>query len=725
MLHRPGRWFASAVLATAVLSCAGPGGCACGGFTPRPQGSFTGTKVDSAGAFRLTSDGFTFLNQNSAAILDLFAPGSSMVVPLKCAVQNVTLLGDLTIADDGTLYCTSESCGQMDGRCDANDLPHPITINITSLTFAPKSPDVLEATIHATVQTGKIYISTVSRNSPLCLFQRPAKCGVDFDTARAAPGDNELAVNIRFSVDTRWDRLLSLEVADIGGSKACGAIGAEPLPRCLDPNDIVITNESTQCSACTVANFSLVKTLIVDQLTNSLKDQLNKALSQANCARCTQAQACPTSPVATARCELDAGTADAGTCLDTGTNRCVPGLIGTEGVLDLGQAMGPLGVPPTSALELSLGAGGGATASASGLTVGMRGGFKEVAVADCVKAATRPAPSSLPLPDFDLDAPGPYDVGVSVSQQALGEALFHAQQAGAMCLELGTESVAVLDSSLLATVLPSLGRLTQGESRPVRLVFRPVNPPTAVVGAGTVDANGRPLEPLLRLDWQGLEIDAYALLDDRLVRLFTLTTNLSLPLGIEVDGCDGLTPIVGDLNGAIRVVGAANSDVLAEDPSALGSLVPLLLTFAEPQLARGLQKFQLPGAQGFKLKLLEAKGVGRIAATAQFNHLGLYAEVQPQAEPCTPLPLRAAPSPIAQLRSWSAAGAELLVPPGVELSWRLNGGFWSTWQRAGSDGLVTVRHPRLLLDAAHSLELRTRDGALTSVRLDHGARRGR
>ena len=94
------------------------------------------------------------------------------------------------------------------------------------------------------------------------------------------------------------------------------------------------------------------------------------------------------------------------------------------------------------------------------------------------------------MPDFDLDAPGPYDVGISVSGQMISEVLFHAQQSGALCLELGQETVGALESSLLATLVPSLGLFTDGKNVPLRIVVRPVNPPTAVVGEGTFDVDG-------------------------------------------------------------------------------------------------------------------------------------------------------------------------------------------------------------------------------------------
>src|SRR5690606_4561696 len=115
----------------------------------------------------------------------------------------------LAIADTGELYCTQESCGRMDGACDSRDVGQAVTITFNSLSFAPKAPDILEARVNASVQTGRLPISSRgSSASALCLFNGRAKFTVDLDTARAAPATNDLALDIKFAIDTRWDQLL-------------------------------------------------------------------------------------------------------------------------------------------------------------------------------------------------------------------------------------------------------------------------------------------------------------------------------------------------------------------------------------------------------------------------------------------------------------------------------------------------------------------------------------
>lgn len=693
-------------LSVAVFACGGgTTGCACGGFTALPQGSFSGTKQNTAGSARLSAQGFSALNASSASILDFFAPGGQMTVPVPCSVEQVFAGVDVVVADTGTLSCGAESCGRMDGVCDADDYGHAITLTFNSLSFAPKAPDILEAKVTATVQTGRLPISSRGAGgSLLCFFSGRAKFTVDLDTARAQPPSTDLNLDIKFAIDTRWDQLLSLEVVNVGNAVACS--GSATPPNCIDPNDMEILNEG--CSTLDIARFGAVKSLLINQLANSLKTQISDALADANCASCGPMGECPTVGTATSSCDVDAGV-----CLDSMTRKCVPSLLGVEGRLEVGQALGSFGAPPNSAIELSLGAGGNAQASDAGLTVGLRGGAKEIAVAPCVAPQTRPAPMMLPLPDFDVDAPGAYDVGLSVSSQMMSEVLFRAQQSGALCLELGTDTIAQLESSLLATLLPSLNVVTERQNVPLRIVIRPVNPPTAVVGEGTVDSDGKPLNPLLRLDWRGVELDVYALIEDRLARLFTVSADLSLPLGVSLDGCSGVTPIVGNLMGAVTNVQVKNNEMLAEPVSVLQNLVPSLLTLAEPQLAGGLSAFTIPDFNGFQLKIVGAKGLGRVSGTQTWNHVGIYAELLSGGMTCTPMMKRSAQ--LIRSASKDKASASLETSVGQRYSFRVDDGFWSTWMTPNTSGRLEIEHPRLLLGGEHRIEVRTESGEVQTV----------
>ncbi len=704
--------------ALTLVACGatGGGGCGgCGGFTQYPQGTYAGPKLDVAGAVRVSQQGFAYLNSDAGVrtVLDALAPGGTLRVPVPCSVQTTSLLGipllQLTIADEGSLFCTSESCGQMDGRCTSADLPREVAIRIDSLRFSPKSPDIVEALIKANVQTGVLHIASQSTSACFLAGGGRIKCSIDFDTGRAAPPVTDLALNIKLVVDTKWDRLLSLEVSDIGGTSTCSG-GAMP-PSCIDDADLLLTRPAgATCNVCNLGQIGAVKNLLIGQIAGSLKKQLNDAITGVNCAPCSPTGTCPMSTAAgtSARCVPKDG--GPGECVDSATGACIPGLLGAEGRLGLGAALGSL-APASTELEFAFGAGGATSATTGqGATIGLRGGLREVRPAACVAPANRPMPAAIPLPDFDRDAPAVgYDLAFSLSQQLLSDALYRVQQSGALCLELGTETAAALESSVLATLLPSLELLTEKQSVPLRVLVRPVNAPTVIVGEGTV-TNGQPADPLLLLDWPGVELDVYALLEDRYARLFTVQADLKLPFSLDVKGCDQLQPVIGSLRNAVQNVQVKNIELLAESPAALAMLVPQLISLAEPQLAQGLPTFALPALPGFafRIQLLRARGVGRVASTSTYNHLGVYARLYPEDEAC-PAPTQ--PMQTALTLVSREAETVRIVGLGTQpVSFRVDEGFWSMWQPTDDFGQVVVQHPRLKLGGRHVVEVRGLDG---------------
>ncbi len=623
------RWLLAALVLSGALACNSTSGC--GGFTSVRPGTYTGSKIDTAGAFQLSAKGYTALNTNSGALLELLAPGGKLDTKVDCQVQSAGLLGTFAVGDQGSAGCTDPSCGRGDGKCDAQDLAQPIPISVTALSLGANTPDLVEAKLTATVQTGLLIVSSTNRNHALCLFSGggPITCSLDFDSTRQPPTTNVIDVEIKLGLR---NGLLSLELSELRGTKACGSSGAGSMPECIDPNDIVIANAGGCSGVCDAANSATVKQLLIDQLTKSLKTQLEKSLKKLTCQACGNQPSdglCPTN----AECVIDTSTdAGTGTCIETVGGLCSPRFLGLEGRADLGSLLGNYGVAPNAALDVSLALGGATTsAPAQGSTVGMRGGAQEVTIAPCVSPLTPTAWPNLPLPDFSVEGPGSYDFALSVSQQMLSEALYRAQQSGALCLELGSATVAQLDSATLQAFLPSLKAVTHNQNVPMRVVMRPVHPPTAIVGKGTFDASGKPVEPLITLSWLGLEIDVYALVEDRQVRLFTIAADLALPLGLKVANCHSVQPVVGDVTNAISNATVKNAELLAESDADIAKLVPTLLNLATPALASGLPSVEIPALTGvpFQLQLVDTRGVGAISGTSQYNHIGLYGTLAP------------------------------------------------------------------------------------------------
>ena len=713
--------------------CATSGG-GCTALGPLPAGRYDGPKTSNAVNVRLSPDGITYLNGNWQALLEVFAPGKRLDLPVPCSITNVPVGGDVAVADQGTAGCTNEGCGQMDGKCDSLDAPVNVPVLINSFNLQPTSPDKLTGSVGITINTGKIFLSTVDRSHGACLYAGAVKCSVDYDTGRAAPANQQLGATITFEIDTRWDEVLSFKLA-VDGTEVCGTDSSTPAPpRCLDPDDLDFTNEaafwSGDCGVyCSVASWGFVKTFILEQISPMIQDQLKAALAEQSCEPCgTGLPACPSvaATSATSHCEITSGSQ--GKCVDDQGGQCVPRFPGLEGRIAVGDLVGQFGVPDTSKLDVSVAVGSTVTVD-TGISLGTRAGVKAVEPAACVPTLPAPQAATVSAPNFTLPAGElglGYHVGLSFSESFINQALYQAHQSGALCLQVSSSTVGVLNTGLVKAFLPSLGKLgtRDGKDAPMMAVFRPGKVPSLTVGQGTFDsATKKPIKPLLTVELKDFAIDVYVRLDDRYARLFTLTSDVKLPLSLIFSGCSGITPAIGDLKELVTNPRVDGSELLAEDPKVLVNLIPALVGLAEPVLATGLAPFNLPEFSGFKLNVKQARGLNPRAGTEQFEHLGLFAKlVAPGSQCLTGGPavaaalLRVETPPVEVLRAPAPQGN---VPyptvvlhaesqPGAEVGYRVDDGLWTTFEPLAPGGELRVSHPSLLLQGRHVIHVRAR-----------------
>lgn len=703
------------------LGCSGTGS-SCGGLTPYPAGTrYMGPKNDNAVNIRVSPQGINYLNTNWRTLIEAFAPGQLLQVPVACTVQNVAVLGDVVIADQGSGTPVS---GRQNGSCTAADTPANVQVQVQGFSLVPRSPDTLEATVTVRINTGAIYFATVDESLAICSFFSGVKGNVSFDSARNSPNTtNRMRAQIKFSIDQRFDKLLAFEVTSIDGTEICGASGAPGQPDCIDPGDLDIDGDNNCGNVwLTAANWGPIKNTVLRLISGPLQDQIKKAVGGQSCAACQTAADCP---------PRTDGNSAAVTCTDNvcmSGGKCAPRFLGIEGKLSLASLLGSFGAPPDAELELSLAAGATAQVN-TGLNFGTRVGIKPAMVSSCVPPQAEPPMTAVNFPDFDGEAtPGSgYHVGLGISSNFLNNAFWAAQQGGALCLNLSTENVGLINSGLFSTFLPSLGKLVtrDGKDAPMMVVLRPARPPTVVIGEGTYDpVTKKPIKPLLLLTMADLSIDFYAMLDDRQVRLFTLTADISLPLSLIFEGCDKVTPALGDVRMLIANIRTGNSELLAEDPQVLADLVPAVIGLAEPALASGLSGFSLPTLGEFKLKVNEAKGVGRIAGTDAFNHLGIYATLMGVNDSCAVSAPRLSASmkrvvmPAAadmkltgaQALPWPQAvlAVDAAGKPGTpEYSFKIDNGLWTDFAPVQNNELL-VTHSRLLMQGPHVIHVRVR-----------------
>lgn len=702
-----------AVLVTvvmAVVGCSGAGSSGCSAMTPLPS-RFTGAKTDNALNIRLSPQGINYLNTNWRALIEMFAPGAVLNLPIACSKQNFSVIGDVWVADQGD----AAGAGRLDGKCEARDRPANVAVRVTGFQIVPGANNTLNASVTLDLSTGKIFLF-----NPHALCD--LKCSVDFASTRAAPGVNTVSATVAFSIDTKWDKLLAFNVTTINGTQVCGASGAPAKPQCFDPSDLRLDSEGGPCSvACDAADFDVVKNFVLGLVSPMLQDKIKEVVGNQQCEQCGAGKpACPSMPGATSTCN-----ASTSTCMDGA--KCVPRFLGVEGRIGLGGLLGNFGVAADSSLDLSVAAGSSVRVD-TGINLGTRAGVQPVKVANCVAPQAAPPMTMVNAPNFDAEAtPGSgYHVGIGLASPFLNQTLHQVQQSGGLCLQMSSATVGLLTTGLFKTFLPSLGKLAtrDGKDAPMLIALRPVKPPTVAIGKGSFNpTTKKPEEPLLTLGLTELTVDVYAMLDDRFARIFTLSADVSLPLSLIFNGCSSVQPAIGDLKMAITNVKTSNSEMLAEDPKVLADLIPAVIGLAEPALATALKPFALPPVGNFKLKVNEVKGIGQVTGSGVYNHVGLYASLLPMNAACA----TAAPQVTAALKRTQvpeasrmvATGRGLPVPSAVldvralglsgtpEFAWRVDEGTWSTFFPAPGDELE-VSHPAFLLQGRHVIEVRAR-----------------
>jgi hypothetical protein len=693
----------------ATSSCAGGG---CSGLTPLPGGRYTGPKTDNAVNARLSGEGVAYLNANWRGLIDVFAPGQRLNIPVPCTVQDMPVVGDVTFADQNGEPGRDAA---PDAKCTADDKPANVAVTFTGLSLRTIAPGTVEASLTARIETDVILFSSTNN---LCVLDRAA-CSVQFLTSANAPADNTLSASIQFTIDTKWDKLLSFSIASLGGVAVCGSEGAPAKPACLDPDDLKLDGRNSCGNGiCGVANFGPIKGFVLRNILGPrIQDMIQQQLQNIPCQACGAGQpVCPSIPGATSTCNSARGV-----CLDTATNKCVPRPLGIEGQLQPAVLLSKFGIPTGASLDLSMLAGSTVVVD-RGLTVGTRAGVQAKQTANCVPLVAPPTVAAVAAPNFDGESGGkPYHVALGLSQTFFNNTFHHAHQSGTLCLQLDAQTTPLLNTGAFFLAVPSIEDLAvrDGKNAPMMIAFRPRKPPTISLGDATAQS------PLLTLDFKELDLDIYALLDDRYVRLFGIRVDLQLPLTIVPKGCSEVEFVLGDLSKLLTNLDTsrAPSELLPESLDDLKAGLDAILGPAQNALASALPAMKLPQFADYQLRLSLAKSLGK--TSAGYGHLGLYTQLVAKGATC----LSAAPMITASLSRIEDVSRETLGKPGThrwpvlhvavnatgidsaaQYGYRVDGGLWTDFQPAAG-GYLQVTHPALLLDGHHTVEIRARPEA--------------
>lgn len=516
------------------------------------------------------------------------------------------------------------------------------------------------------------------------------------------------------------------------------------------------------CSAdCGIVGFlcnailGLLPGTVAGALQGPLQNQVKGILASALCTKANLALSpvCPTgshpdtpdggAPGPTA----DGGLPAAPNCVfDAAPTTCVPTELGLEGHINLGTLLASISPGTSGAVDFALAGNGDMipakdpASSGNGMTLGMLGGGLASPQSDCVPSAPNPAPTGIVIPDqMLLDTVAGYggttagdggaeagrgpDLGVAIDTRFLNYFLGSAYNSGLLCLGVSTEKFQQLNTGLVSFLIPSMKTLTfEQKGAALAITTRPQKPPVMTLGGGT-DVNA---DPLISIALPSFVIDFYVWSEDRYIRGFTFTADLTVPLNIQ-SGAAGIQPVLGKLTIANAVV---TNNVLITDPpdtiatalsGVLGSIVGQLLGAGIPpiNLASALSSLGLtftipPGG-------IQKIAQGSDAGTATETYLGLFGNL---GTPGHPLPqietnailLEKTVHPeamrIASYRPELAPSLHVLFgspaddgQTAVEYSWQLDQGTFSAWS---PDRDVVIRDPMLWMQAKHTLQVVSR-----------------
>ncbi|MDB4965674.1 MAG: hypothetical protein JWN44_1363 [Myxococcales bacterium] len=649
---------AAALTLLGLAACAGKG-CSC--VTPIKGGFPVDKRRDNAIQIRATQSMLKFVSDNGPKLIPGLIGGNTFNVPPSCG-------------------------GSTEICCKTPNMVCTLNFDFKALSLTPTAPNLLKLSTDVVVKT----VKPLPINAPIL-----GACDVTIDTTKGSPQTMNATSDLAFTVDktTNTTRISAANTA-------------------ISIQDAAI--DLTGGIGCAIANTGIVKPIVVSILQGQVATQLENTISQQACSKCTTKD----------DCNSFATTCTGGTCMQADGKTCVPSL-GLEGRMDVGSMLATFSPGLDAHMDIFAVAGGYAAAD-TGLSLGLLGGGLGDPHSSCVPSLPPPptpaiAQSKTFYTDVLPDKATPYHLGIGVHKTHLDTLGWSAFDAGALCLHIGTPSVALLSSKTIGVLIPSLSDVVHVGDAPMYLSLKPSQPPTFTLGKGTykTDAMGRVTvdDALLHIKIPSFAIDFFAFADDRYVRIMTLNADVELPLSLDVDADGKLNPVFGDLTKAFTNVTVTNSDLLAEAPDQLAQAFPMLLGVAVGQLTGALKGIALPAIMGLNVKPIAVTSTdpdkdGQLSFLSIFANLSVATtrsahatteawlesmQLPPTAEFAVDARGSTVPAAVLQLGG-HGTGA-------LEYSWSVDGGPWSAYSAATR---VTVTDPQLWMQGHHAVDVRAR-----------------
>lgn len=685
------RWVRRATLWTTALVVMGcDGGCDMEGFAevPYPEEHIDKTVPVSA-EVRLSSHGLSFM--------------ANEVPNLIGAVQEEGLSFCVPPTDSGDFQICHE-----DSQCDDGSVGCQLELSVEHASLTPQPPSGLDAS----VTVGNVAF-TLPVEGDLPVLGR-ASCWLDVYRVGGSRGD-AAQVPARIPVTFGVDELssfndLRVEVGEVEANVQqvyYSARGRE--------------SSNFKCASLVSAGATFldgtIKRLIADELNNAVQE----AVTGQVCQVCGDGEpACG----AGASCGEVSGTQ---VCVYDANQKCVPRMLGIEGAIELGALIGEFSSGDIADIFMTGRLADRAVAD-TGLSLAARAGFQPETFETCVPVDPTTRPSFEPISpsptiNSDVKPDGtPFMFGLALSQRALQHMFWSVWSSGGLCASVGSAQVDMLSTGTIAGLVPSLSVFSTRDA-PMRIQLAPQQAPNVVLGANVVRTEGgsREVEEgLLTLDWKDVDLHMYGFVQERDTRLFTLRTDIELPIAVTIDDQGQLFAVLGDIEGALKNIRVLNDELLAGDAQALIDLLPTLMGFALPALTEALaDPIDLPEFVGYRLLLDDDDIMG----IDNNQYLGLFADLEfVGSEPSAGLMsvvgsdvLKSkvvvthadgkAPAVRLELDVQATESGMPVVGEVYEYAYRLNGG---VWQLAGVGPNLVINDPMLRLEGGHQLELRAR-----------------
>ena len=681
-----------AATAVVVLSsaCSSTSGCA-GCNTSTIPGGFPAKKTFSNGVqLRVSQSGLTFLESNLQPLIAAAMPtGLSFAIPpTGCS---------------GSGSSQFKICCKTAVKCNA-------TAEITTGKITPAKPNKVKVNINAKFWTGS------GKGSTKKVMKIPVgvsflgvnlTCDMTFDTT----GSKGKLPTATIAAD------MTMTVAKTDPKKMTLVAGSVDIKN-LEAADLTISGSNVICTAFntflqTPGVFKTFEPMIKSSLLKPVQDTLNQEIKKL--------------------------------------------ALGMEGRMDLSSQLASFSPSTTAVLDFFFWAGGYGDATESptaGLSIGALAGFEAGATTKCVpdcekagatcKKPTVPTIAKSATFQKNKDPKGnDFHLGIGVHRAAVEQGAYAFYKSGGLCLDVGSETISMVSSGTLAALLSSINVLTGGDNVPARIAIRPKAPPTVTVGKGTYTSSGGTVtitDPLLTLTMKGLAVEFYIMADQRMVRIFTVSGDLAIPVLLYPDAKGKLQPVLGDLSKAFTNLKVTNNDLITEPAATITMLMPTLLGLATSQLAGALPSVDIPSFQGLKLVLGKdaITGVDKASSGTGYDFLAIFAKLAKGSTTTTPSPWlesrgsgpagvmprawlntldvpslddvrsgRAAAEgrlPTAVLDVSAAVPAEVAGQP-LEYAYRLDGGLYTGWI---SGDKVVIRSAALWLQGTHTVDVLAR-----------------